>query len=93
MLQQKRGYFKTLMSKTRFESITSYGNFQIYRYKNISEEKEYDDMSVRLVKVFKVAMIPVIALYKTPTDKQVLRFCFSKIDSTLEAAAEKLVSL
>ena len=50
-------------------------------------------MAVRLVKVFKVATIPVSALYKTPTDNQVLRFCFNKIDSTLETAAEKLVSV
>ena len=93
MLQQKRDYFKTLMSKTRFEPIPSYGSyFQLYSYKNISEEKEYD-MAVRLVKEFGVATIPVSALYKTPTDNQVLRFCFSKIDSTLEAASEKLINV
>ena len=93
MLQQKRDYFKTLMSKTRFEPLPSYGSyFQLYSYKNISEEKEFE-MAVRLVKEFGVATIPVSALYKTPTDNQVLRFCFSKIDSTLEAAAEKLLNI
>ncbi len=93
MLQQKRDYFKTLMSKTRFKPLPSYGSyFQLYSYKNINDEKEYD-MAVRLVKEFGVATIPVSALYKTPTDNQVLRFCFSKIDSTLEAAAEKLMSV
>ena len=50
-------------------------------------------MAVRLVKEFGVATIPVSALYKTPTNNQVLRFCFSKKESTLEAAAEKLVNV
>ena len=93
MLQKKRDYFKELMAKTRFEPLHSYGSyFQLYSYKNISEEKEYD-MAVSLVKEFGVATIPVSALYKIPTDNQVLRFCFSKIDSTLEAAAEKLIEV
>ena len=93
ILQQKRDYFKELMSNTRFEPLPSYGSyFQIYSYKNISEEKEID-MAVRLVKEFGVATIPVSALYKTSIDNQVLRFCFSKKESTLEAAAEKLLNI
>ena len=93
MLQKKRDYFKELMAKTRFEPLHSYGSyFQIYSYKNISEEMEYD-MAVRLVTEFGVATIPVSALYKIPIDNQVLRFCFSKKESTLEAAAEKLLNV
>ena len=91
MLQQKRDFFKSAMAKTRFEALPSYGSyFQLYSYKNISDEKEYD-MAVRLVKDFGVATIPVSSLYKTPTENHVLRFCFSKKESTLAAAAEKII--
>ncbi len=92
-LQQKRDYLQTLMQQTRFEPLPSHGSyFQIYSYKNISHEKEYD-MAVRLVKEFGVATIPVSSFYKTPIENNVLRFCFAKKESTLEAAVEKLIKL
>jgi methionine transaminase len=92
-LQQKRDYLKRLMQQTRFEPLPSFGSyFQIYSYKNISEEKEYD-MAVRLVKEFAVATIPVSAFYKTPVENNALRFCFAKKESTLEMAVEKLIKL
>jgi methionine transaminase len=92
-LQEKRDYLKTLMAKTRFEPLPSYGSyFQIYSYKNISDITEYD-MAVKLVKEYGVATIPVSAFYKTPVENKVLRFCFAKKESTLEAAVEKLINL
>ena len=93
MLQQKRDYFKNLMAKTKFEPIPSYGSyFQIYSYKNISDEKEYD-MAVRLVKEFGVATIPVSSFYHDTVENKVLRFCFAKKESTLDAAVEKLINV
>jgi methionine transaminase len=92
-LQQKRDYLQTLMQQTRFEPLPSHGSyFQIYSYKNISQEKEYD-MAVRLVKEFSVATIPLSSFYKTPIENNALRFCFAKKESTLEAAVEKLIKL
>ncbi len=92
-LQQKRDYLQKLMKQTRFEPLPSYGSyFQIYSYKNISEINEYD-MAVKLVKEYGVATIPVSAFYKTPVEDSVLRFCFAKKESTLEAAVEKMVNL
>ena len=92
-LQQKRDFFKRLMAKTRFEPIPSYGSyFQIYSYKNISEEKEYD-MAVRLLKEFGVATIPVSSFYKKAVENKVLRFCFAKKESTLETAVGKLINI
>jgi methionine transaminase len=92
-LQQKRDYLQTLMGQTRFEPLPSYGSyFQIYSYKNISEDKEYD-MAIRLAKEYGVATIPVSSFYKTPIENNVLRFCFAKKESTLEAAVEKLIKL
>lgn len=92
-LQKKRDYFRGLMAQTKFEAFPSYGSyFQIYSYKNISEESE-KDIAIRLTKERGVATIPVSAFYTSETNNQVLRFCFAKKESTLEAAAEKLMGL
>lgn len=92
-LQQKRDYLQALMKQTKFEPLPSHGSyFQIYSYKNISDANEYD-MAVRLVKECGVATIPVSAFYKTPIENKVLRFCFAKKESTLDAAVEKLLKM
>lgn len=92
-LQEKRDHFRDLMSQTKFEALPSYGSyFQVYSYKNISDERE-KDIAIRLTKERGVATIPVSAFYTSETNNQVLRFCFAKKESTLEAAAEKLLSL
>lgn len=89
-LQQKRDYFQRLMQDTRFTPVPSYGSyFQIYRYDRITDEKERD-FAIRLTKESGVATIPVSAFYKEETNHRVLRFCFAKKESTLEAAAERL---
>jgi methionine aminotransferase len=90
-LQQKRDYFQQLMSKTPFIPLPSHGSyFQLYSYENISEKSELA-FATELTEQAGVATIPVSAFYKTPTDNQVLRFCFAKKEETLEAAVERLV--
>ncbi len=89
-VQQKRDYFMQLMSNTKFEALPSYGSyFQLYSYANITDEKE-KDFAVRLTKEYGVTTIPVSAFYSNPEENKVLRFCFTKKESTLEAAVEKL---
>jgi len=90
-LQQKRDYFQQLMSKTPFKPLPSHGSyFQLYSYENVSEKSELA-FATELTEQAGVATIPVSAFYKTPTDNQVLRFCFAKKEETLEAAVERLV--
>ncbi len=92
-LQKKRDYFQSLMAQTKFEPFPSYGSyFQVYSYKNISEESERD-IAIRLTKERKVATIPVSAFYTEETNNQVLRFCFAKQEATLETAVERLINL
>ena len=82
-----------LMSQTKFEALPTYGSyFQLYSYANITDEKE-KDFAVRLTKEYGVTTIPVSAFYSEPTENKVLRFCFTKKESTLQAAAEKLIKL
>ena len=92
-LQQKRDYLQTLMRQTKFQPLPSYGSyFQVYSYSSISNESE-KDFAIRLTKEYGVATIPVSAFYQTETNHQVLRFCFSKKESTLEAAVDRLIKL
>jgi methionine aminotransferase len=91
-LQNKRDYFADLMKQTPFEPLPSFGSyFQLYSYKNISNEPE-SDFAIKLTQDAGVASIPVSAFYKTPIDNKVLRFCFAKKEATLDAAVERLVT-
>lgn len=92
-MQQKRDFFADAMKQTKFTAIPSYGSyFQLFSYNNISEENELD-FSTRLIKEVGVASIPVSAFYKQTKNNQVLRFCFTKEESMLAEAAERLAKL
>jgi methionine aminotransferase len=92
-LQQKRDYLKTLMQQTKFKALPSYGSyFQLYSYSGITDESE-KDFAIRLTKEYGVATIPTSVFYKNEEDNKVLRFCFSKKESTLEEAANRLLRL
>jgi len=89
-LQRKRDHFQELMKQTRFTPHVSHGSyFQLYSYESISDEAERD-FAIRLTREAGVASIPVSAFYKEGTDNKVLRFCFSKQESTLEMAVNRL---
>ncbi len=92
-LQQKRDYLQHLMQQTKFTSLPSYGSyFQVYSYASISDETE-KEFAIRLTKEQGVATIPVSAFYQYEVNHQVLRFCFSKKEATLEKAVERLLNL
>jgi len=92
-LQKKRDYFQGLMQQTKLKPLPTYGSyFQVYSYNDLSDESE-KDFAFRLTKEQGVATIPVSAFYSSGTDNHVLRFCFSKKESTLEAAVERLIGL
>ena len=90
-VQQKRDYFQQLMLQTRFKALPTYGSyFQLYSYDGISEESEHE-LAIRLIKQYGVAAIPVAAFYNTQKNNKVMRFCFVKKESTLEAAVDRLI--
>lgn len=92
-MQAKKDYLQTLMGQTRFKALPSYGSyFQLYSYADISDENE-SDFAVRLTKELGVATIPVSAFYQNGKDDKVLRFCFAKKETTLEAAVNRLIKL
>lgn len=89
-MQAKRDYFNSLMKQTRFTMQPSFGSYFICgTYERISDEGD-KDLAIRLTKEVGVATIPVSAFYHDGKDDRVLRFCFSKNETTLEQAVEKL---
>lgn len=92
-LQRKRDFFQKLMSETKLKALPTFGSyFQIYSYKDISDESE-KDFAIKLTKENGVATIPVSAFYSRGVNNAVLRFCFAKKESTLESAVERLMKL
>ncbi|KLT64202.1 methionine aminotransferase [Pedobacter sp. BMA] len=88
--EEKRNYFRGLLAASRFELLPCHGSyFQSASYAHFSDEKD-TDFSIRLIKEFGVATIPVSAFYQKSTDHKIIRFCFAKENSTLLQAAEKL---
>lgn len=89
-LQAKRDYFRQLMQATPFEVVPSFGSyFEMYSYAGISQESD-TNIAMRLVKECGVATIPASAFYVDGDDHKVLRFCFAKKETTLQAAVERL---
>jgi len=91
--QEKRNYFNSLISGSKFKIRPSEGTyFQLLDYSSISDEKD-TDYAIRLTKEFGVASIPVSVFYHEKNDDRFLRFCFAKENETMEKAAEKLMRL
>lgn len=91
--EEKRDYFKGLLAGSRFQMLPCKGSyFQCVSYDQISDEKD-TDFSIRLIKEFGVASIPVSAFYQKATDHKIIRFCFAKENATLALAAEKLMNV
>jgi methionine aminotransferase len=78
------------MAETKFKSISSHGTyFQLYSYKNISDESEIG-FARKLTIEAGVTAIPLSAFYKLGKDNRILRFCFAKKENTLKTAVERL---
>lgn len=92
-MQQKRDYFISLLQGSRFDLLSSHGSYFICAtYQRISDEGD-KEFAIRLTREYGVATIPVSSFYKNGTDNKVLRFCFAKKESTLEAAGERLLKV
>jgi len=64
LYQEKRDIFNEAIKGSRFKAISCYGTyFQLLEYSNITNETDID-FSVRLIKEFGIASIPVSVFYK-----------------------------
>ena len=91
--QAKRDYLRVLLKDTALQPIPSSGSyFESYYYASISSESD-QVFTKKLVSEYGVATIPMSAFYHDGTDHKVIRLCFAKDNTTLEAAAACLQKL
>ncbi|MCP5357867.1 MAG: pyridoxal phosphate-dependent aminotransferase [Pseudomonadales bacterium] len=91
--QEKRDTFVQLMTGSRFQLTPSRGTyFQLVDYGNISRlpDAEFANWLTREVGV---AAIPLSPFYEKAPESTLIRFCFCKDDSTLQAATKLLRAL
>ena len=91
--QEKRDYFRSLISSSRFELMPCEGTyFQVVSYASISDEADVD-FCKRLIREHGVAAIPISTFYADQKDLKLIRFCFAKDNTTLEEAAKRLCEI
>lgn len=91
--QAKRDYFLSLMNGSRFKPLPCEGSyFQLMDYSEISDEND-EAFAVWMTKTRGVASIPLSPFLYRQKAPRVVRFCFAKQESTLEAAAARLCTL
>ncbi len=92
--QRKRDFLKPVLNDTGFECIAPEGAY--YVMADISAFGFSDDIEFtrHLIREIGVAVVPGSSFYHDPAlGSQMVRFCFCKLDETLEAAAENLQKL
>jgi methionine aminotransferase len=91
--QEKRDYFRQLLSNSRFKLLPCEGTyFQVVSYEAISTENDVD-FCKRLITDYGVAAIPISNFYENGKDLHLIRFCFAKDNTTLEEAARRLCKI
>lgn len=93
LFQRKRDHFLEGLAQTKFEFNPTQGTyFQIASYRHISDANDLA-FAKYLTEEKGLATIPVSPFYANGQDDKLLRFCFAKEDSTLDAALDILQSL
>lgn len=88
--QEKRDFFRELLSATPFELLPCRGTyFQLARYDRLSDLPD-TEFAQWLTREVGVAVIPVSVFHADGHDERVVRFCFAKREETLLAATERL---
>jgi len=91
--QGKRDRFRNLLADSRFRLLPTAGAyFQLADYSSLGDE---DDRTfcLRLCREAGVAAIPLSPFCEGPPQARLVRFCFAKSETTLEAAAARLRGL
>jgi methionine transaminase len=88
--QRRRDRFVGGLSGTRFRPLPCRGTyFVLADYSAISSEPE-EQFARRLVTEHGVAAIPLAPFHIEPVNRRIVRFCFAKQDTTLDAGLERL---
>ena len=91
--QKKRDLFAKGLVETGLKLTPSTGSFfQLASYGHLSQVGDRE-LAERMTRKLKVACIPISVFYSNKQDDKIIRFCFAKQDSTLQAAAELLCQI
>ena len=91
--QQKRDFLTQQLEQTPLKPIKANGTyFQLYHYGEINDMTDID-FAKFLTREIGVAAIPLSPFYEKPVGDKVVRLCFAKKESTLDAAAKRLARL
>jgi methionine aminotransferase len=91
--QEKRDYFRSGLKNTGFKLLDVDGSyFQCVDYSALSNQTELE-FATWLTREIGVAAIPISAFYKDRTENRLIRFCFAKQQSTLDAALDRLARI
>lgn len=91
--RQKRDLFQAGLAKSRFQLLPAEGSyFQVASYEEISDELD-TDFCKKLTIDHGVAAIPLSVFNTNGDDRKLIRFCYAKTTSTLEAAIERLCKI
>jgi methionine aminotransferase len=88
--QERRDYFARALAATKLRPLPVAGTyFQLADYGAISELRDVE-FARWLTIEHGVATIPISVFYRDPPDARLVRFCFAKENTTLDAAAQRL---
>jgi len=88
--QHKRDHFCRLLARTPLSFVPTAGTyFQLADYSAVSDSPDVD-FARWLTREIGVAAIPVSVFSTHASTARVVRFCFAKNESTLEAAGQRL---
>jgi methionine aminotransferase len=91
--QRKRDHFAAALARTRFRFRPSAGTyFQLADYSNLSDLPDVE-FARWMTATAGVAVIPISVFSSQPSAERVVRFCFAKHETTLDAAAGRLQAL
>jgi methionine aminotransferase len=89
----KRDFFLDSLEGSRLKPIICAGTyFLLCDYSQISQEPD-TEFAKRMTQEYGVAAIPVSVFYNSPRTDHIIRLCFAKKESTLEAAGLRLKNL
>ncbi|GAB3232744.1 pyridoxal phosphate-dependent aminotransferase [Hymenobacter seoulensis] len=90
--QQKRDLFRELLAPTGFRLLPVQGSyFQVADFQDVAPDLDDETFARQLILESGVAVVPISAFYHNRQDHRLVRFCFAKQDTTLRAAAERLL--
>ena len=91
--QRKRDHFCALLAQTRLRFEPAAGTyFQLVDYSAVSDLPDVE-FAHWLTTEIGVAAIPISVFSESPPQERIVRFCFAKHESTLDASAQRLRQL